>query len=100
MPRLNDCPNCSLGVLGRRNSWPRKKRKMKVYLGSLFYTPEVCANLIALDSYGEAEVIVECEKKTGTGRSAVTSEWALVSRKGSQPGCVMGRTTSGSAVAL
>lgn len=55
---------------------------------------------MALGSYGEAEIIVECEKKTATGRSAVTSEWTLASRKGSQPGCVMGRTTLGCAVAL
>lgn len=55
---------------------------------------------IALDSDGEAEIIVECEKKMATGRSAVMSEWTLASRKGSQPGCLMSRTTLGSAVAL
>lgn len=34
---------------------------------------------MALDSCGEAEAIVECEKKMATGRSAVTSEWTLAS---------------------
>jgi len=46
---------------------------------------------MALDSYSEAQMTVECEKEIAAGRSAVTSEWTLVSRKGSQPGCLMGR---------
>lgn len=55
---------------------------------------------VALDSYSEAEIIVECEKKMATGRSAVMSEWTQASRKGREPVSLMSRTTLGSAVAL
>lgn len=55
---------------------------------------------MALGFYGEAEIIVECEKKAATGRNAIMSEWTLGSKKGSQPECLVGTKTLGSAVAL